>query len=257
MVMDIAQAVRKVCLSLPESEEFVSHGSPNFRVKKGKVFAIYAVNTHGDGRIALWLNSPDGAQALHVRSEPARFFVPPYVGPRGWLGVELDKGLAWQRIDELVREAYQNTAPAKLHAMIGQTVQMHAAITTLAAEDFDPMQSAVAQRTLQRFRALCLDLPETAEAVQYGYPIWRAGKKTFALMYFLDKRLSLGFWTGVEMQSMLIEDLRFRIPPYMGHNGWIVLDVSKRCDWDEIHALCLQSYRHFALKRMLTALGAA
>jgi predicted DNA-binding protein (MmcQ/YjbR family) len=254
MAKDINEAVRRVCLSFPEAEEFVSHGSPNFRVKKGKIFAVYAVNTHGDGRIALWLNAPQGAQALHVQADPKNFFIPPYVGPRGWLGVQLDRGLSWQRIAELVREAYVNTAPAKLSAAIGKTVVVQAPKTTLAAEDFDPLQSATAQKVLKRFRTLCLKLPETTEAIQFGYPVWRAGKKAFALIYFLDKRLTLGFWTGAEMQSMLIEDARFRIPPYMGHNGWIALDISKRCDWNEIAVLAEQSYRHFALKRMLAQL---
>jgi hypothetical protein len=58
---------------------------------RGKTFAAYVVNHHGDGRIALWLNAPSGAQELYVKQEPKHFFVPPYVGPRGWLGVNLDK----------------------------------------------------------------------------------------------------------------------------------------------------------------------
>ncbi|HKE95898.1 MAG TPA: MmcQ/YjbR family DNA-binding protein, partial [Povalibacter sp.] len=91
MAKDINGAVREVCLWLPEAEEFMSHGSPNFRVR-GKTFAAYCVNHHGDGRVALWLNAPEGAQALYTREEPKHFFVPPYVGPRGWLGVNLDKG---------------------------------------------------------------------------------------------------------------------------------------------------------------------
>jgi predicted DNA-binding protein (MmcQ/YjbR family) len=256
MTQNINEAVRKICLSFPEAEEFVSHGAPNFRVSKGKIFATYAVNTHGDGRIALWLNAPSGAQALYVQAEPAHFFVPPYVGPRGWLGVRLDQGLSWQRIGDLVREAYLNTAPSKLHALLGKPIKISAPKTTLKAEEIDPLQAPAAQKVLKRFRALCLGLPETSEEMQYGYPIWRAGKKTFALMYCREQRLSLGFWTGAEMQSLLTEDPRYRIPPYMGHNGWIALDVTKHCDWEEIRALTLQSYRKFALKRMLVALEA-
>lgn len=257
MPKDINEAVREVCLSLPEAEEFVSHGAPNFRVRKGKIFAVYAVNTHGDGRIALWLNSPAGAQAVHVQSDPGRFFVPPYVGPRGWLGVQLNQGLSWPTIAELVREAYRNTAPPKLAAQIGHIVQIAAPTMTVAADEFDPMQSATAQKVLKRLRAHCLELPETSESVQYGYPIWRAGKKTFALLYFLDQRLTMGSWVGADMQSMLIEDSRYRVPPYMGHHGWIALDVSTRCDWNEVAGLVDQSYRHFALKRMLAQFDAA
>ena len=94
MARDVHQAVREACLWLPEADEFVSHGSPNFRVR-GKSFATYVVNHHGDGRVALWLNALPGAQEHHVRSEPAHFFVPAYVGPRGWLGVLLNSGLQW------------------------------------------------------------------------------------------------------------------------------------------------------------------
>jgi hypothetical protein len=61
MARDINGAVREVCLSFPEAEEFLSHGSPNFRVR-GKTFATYVVNHHGDGRVALWICSPAGAQ---------------------------------------------------------------------------------------------------------------------------------------------------------------------------------------------------
>src|SRR5882672_8306948 len=104
LARDLHQAVRDVCLWLPEAEEFVSHGAPNFRVR-GKTFATYTVNHHGDGRVALWLNAVTGSQELHVRAEPKHFFVPPYVGPRGWLGVVLDRGIAWKRVAALVREA--------------------------------------------------------------------------------------------------------------------------------------------------------
>src|ERR1700730_18058440 len=109
----IHRAVRDVCLWLPEAEEFLSHGSPNFRVR-GKTFATYVVNHHGGGRVALWLNAAPGAQDSWVGADADRFFVPPYVGSRGWLGVRLDKGLSWTRIAALVRESYEKVAPAAL-----------------------------------------------------------------------------------------------------------------------------------------------
>jgi hypothetical protein len=67
-------------------------------------------------------------------------------------------------------------------------------------------------------------------------------------------RLTLCFWVGVDQQGLLTADTRYQIPPYMGHNGWIALDVSADCDWEEVAALTMQSYRHFALKRMLLQL---
>src|SRR5271169_3100393 len=140
MARGIDQAVREVCLWLPEAQEFLSHGSPNFRVR-GKTFATYVVNHHGDGRVALWLNAPLGSQELHVRAEPGHFFVPPYVGPRGWLGVNLDRGLKWQRIAELTREGYEKVAPTPLRARIGPTPKIRAPDKALSASQVDPFKA--------------------------------------------------------------------------------------------------------------------
>jgi predicted DNA-binding protein (MmcQ/YjbR family) len=253
LARDTYQAVQEVCLWLPEAEEFVSHGSPNFRVR-GKTFATYAVNHHGDGRVALWLNAASGSQELHVRAEPSYFFVPPYVGPRGWLGVVLDRGIAWKRVAALVREAYEKVAPADLRARVGNIPALRAPDRPLTATQVDPLTSARGVAVLKRLRKLCLALPESREDRQFGHPVWQAGKKTFAMARYDAQRLTLNFWVGVERQGLLTTDPRYKIPPYMGHNGWIALDVNTNCDWDEVAALTLESYRHFALKRMLQQL---
>ena len=98
MGKDIVAAVREICLSFPEAEAPAGKGAgsaedaafsalaPDFKVR-GKTFATLAVNHHGDGRIALWVHSPPGAQALHVEGEGEFYFVPPYVGMKGWPGV--------------------------------------------------------------------------------------------------------------------------------------------------------------------------
>jgi predicted DNA-binding protein (MmcQ/YjbR family) len=255
MGRNIQQAVREACLWMPETEEFISHGSPNFRVR-GKSFATYAVNHHGDGRVALWLNSPPGAQQAHVEAAPAHYFVPPYVGPRGWLGVVLDKGLGWKQIAARVREAYENVAPAPLRADLGRTPRIAAPTQTLSAAAIDPMQSTRGRALLKLIRGICLKLPETREVLQFGYPVWQAGKKTYVWARASDGRLSLSFWVGVEAQGLLTSDERYRIPAYMGHNGWIELDTTHHCDRTEVTALTLQSYRHFALRRMLQQLPA-
>lgn len=247
----IHDAVREVCLSFPEAEEFDSHGSPNFRVRKGKIFATYLVNCHGDRRVALWLNSPQGAQADYVASAPKHFFVPPYVGPKGWVGVNLDQGLSWKRIAELVREAYENTAPAKLVAQIGKTIVIAPPEKKLPPEQLDPMGTPAVQKILAPLRKMLLALPETGAAEQFGWPVWRAGKKTFASAYFEDGKVFLSFRVGVDQQGLYADDKRYRIPKYQGHLGWISLDVTQGRDWDEIGSLALQSYRHFATKKML------
>ena len=253
MAKDIHQAVREICLSFPEAEEVPSHGSPNFRVR-GKTFATYVVNHHGDGRVALWLNAPAGAQSHYTDAEPKHFFVPPYVGPRGWLGVNLDQGISWKRVATLVREAYEKVAPARFSAVIGKTIEIRPPKAGLTPSQLDPMRAPRAQTVLKALRKICLSWPETSERKQFGAPVWYAGKKTFACAYSRDQVLKLSFWVGVEGQGLLTNDQRFQIPPYMGHNGWIALDVTKDCDWDEIRALAFDSYRHFALKRMLAKL---
>jgi hypothetical protein len=254
MARDIHQAVREVCLWLPEAEEFISHGSPNFRVR-GKTFATYVVNHHGDGRVALWLNAPPGAQDAQVRNEPKHFFVPPYVGPRGWLGVNINQGIGWHRIAELVREAYEKVAPAPLRESLGKTPKFAAAVKPLSLSEIDPFKSPRALAVLKKLRPLCLQFPESSEGSQFGHPAWLAGKKTFALARYDAARLTLCFWVGVAQQGLLTSDPRYQIPQYLGHNGWIALDVTKQCDWQEIASLADLSYRHFALARMRRVLG--
>ncbi|NJO13045.1 MAG: MmcQ/YjbR family DNA-binding protein [Gammaproteobacteria bacterium] len=254
MPKTVSDAVREVCLSFPQSEEFLSHGKPNFRVRRGKVYAIYAVNHHGDGRVALWLKAAPGAQDHHVKASPNHFFVPPYVGPSGWLGVRLDRKLSWKRIAALVREAYEQVAPARLVTQIGKTLDIEPPRKAVPDEQFDPMTSARAQRLLAGVRKICGAWPEAREARQFGVPVWRAGKRTFVWAYADEAGLKLSFWVGVERQGLMCADRRFTIPRFLGHNGWIALDVAGRCDWDEVRALALDSYRHFALKRMLRAL---
>lgn len=82
------QRVRRLCLALPETVEKLSHGEPTFFVH-GKVFVMFANNHHGDGHIAVWLPVPAGVQSILIASAPETFFKPPYVGVRGWVGIEL------------------------------------------------------------------------------------------------------------------------------------------------------------------------
>ena len=252
---DIRSAVRALCLSLPEAEERSGKRMPDYLVR-GKVFALLAVNHHGDGHTALWLPAPPGAQQLHAEMAPEHYFVPPYVGPRGWLGVHLDRGNDWLAIESRVREAYVHIAPAELRGRMGPPLDIEAPAGSLDPEDFDPLTAPHAQALLSRIRAFCDCLPETTEGVQFGKPSFKAGRKTYLSVHRGDRRLRLQFWVGPELQATLTEDPRFTIPMYIGHRGWIDLDVEDRIDWDEVRELVLGSYRHFALKRMLKALDA-
>jgi hypothetical protein len=81
--------VRKICFSLPEVTEKLSHGEPTFFVRK-KVFAMFANNHHNDGHVAVWIPTAPGNQEALITAWPEKFFRPPYVGVRGWVGIELD-----------------------------------------------------------------------------------------------------------------------------------------------------------------------
>jgi hypothetical protein len=111
--------LRKACLALPEAHEVEAWGEPTFRVRN-KMFAMYAApdNHHGAGRPAVWCKAAPGNQALMVRAEPGRYFVPPYVGPSGWVGVWLDRRPRWSEVEELMRDSYRLVAPRRLVAAL-------------------------------------------------------------------------------------------------------------------------------------------
>ena len=113
MTTDPLQRLRSICLALPETTERLSHGEPTFFVWDRKVFVTYA-DHHHDDRLGFWCAAPAGAQQAFVESDPERFFVPPYVGHRGWLGVRLDRALDWDELAGLAEDAYAEVAPARL-----------------------------------------------------------------------------------------------------------------------------------------------
>ncbi|MFI5348784.1 MAG: MmcQ/YjbR family DNA-binding protein [Elusimicrobiota bacterium] len=99
-------------MALPEATEKEAWGAPTFRVND-RMFAMFVDNHHQDERLALWCNYPLDALRLAVAGDPGNFFVPPYVGKKGWLGVRLDRCLAWDIVAKIVRQAYLGTAPVR------------------------------------------------------------------------------------------------------------------------------------------------
>lgn len=104
--------VRRMCLALPGTSERVSHGEPTFFVQK-KVFVMFANDHHNDGHVAVWLPAPPGAQSTLIDAAPGTFFRPPYVGGRGWLGIEL-KRISDARLRFHIRLAWELIAPKRL-----------------------------------------------------------------------------------------------------------------------------------------------
>ena len=106
--------LRGLCLALPETNERPSHGAPTFFVRDKRPFVMVLTDHHGDGRFAIWCAAPAGLQQMLVEADPERFFVPPYVGHRGWLGARLDRALDWDELAGIVEDAYAEVAPPKL-----------------------------------------------------------------------------------------------------------------------------------------------
>jgi hypothetical protein len=106
--------LRKICLALPEASERLSHGAPTFFVRDKRAFLMVLTDHHGDGRFAIWCAAGEGVQGMLVEADPEKFFVPPYVGHRGWLGVRLDVGPDWNELAGIAEDAYAEVAPAKL-----------------------------------------------------------------------------------------------------------------------------------------------
>ena len=117
MTTDPLETLRRLCLALPEATERLSHGEPTWFVRGKTTFVTYA-DHHHDDRLAFWCAAAPGVQEALVAANPEQFFVPPYVGGRGWLGVRLDVPVDWDEIAELVTDAYRCVAPRRLLAQL-------------------------------------------------------------------------------------------------------------------------------------------
>ncbi|HEV7978672.1 MmcQ/YjbR family DNA-binding protein [Amycolatopsis sp.] len=117
MADDPLESLRRLCLALPETSERNSHGEPTWFVRGKKTFVTYADHHHGD-LLGFWCAAPPGVQEELVAEEPERFFRPPYVGHRGWLGVRLDVDVDWAEIERIVADAYRMIAPKSLIAQL-------------------------------------------------------------------------------------------------------------------------------------------
>jgi hypothetical protein len=112
------ERLRAICLALPEATEKIAWGEPTWRVK-GKLFAQLDDHHHGARHLAVWLPAPIGEQESLIFLDPERFFRPPYVGLRGWVGVRIDGRPDWALVASLVNQAYREVAPPRLREALG------------------------------------------------------------------------------------------------------------------------------------------
>jgi hypothetical protein len=110
----VARRLRAICLELPETSERLSHGAPSFFVREKRCFVMLMDNHHGDGVFGIWCAAPAGNQELLIGASPDRFYRPPYVGHRGWLGVRFNDGVDWDEVTGIVEDAFATVAPKSL-----------------------------------------------------------------------------------------------------------------------------------------------
>jgi hypothetical protein len=115
MSKKITDQLRAICLALPEATEREAWGDPTFRVHD----KIFAMEKRGDGRVSVWLKAPEGFQHMIVGADPEIYFVPPYVGHKGWIGIRLDRRPDWPEVARMIERSYRLVAPKRLVSRLG------------------------------------------------------------------------------------------------------------------------------------------
>jgi len=111
---ELIRRLRDICLSFPGVVEKEAWGECTFRASSGKMFAMTDNNHHNSGHLAVWVMAPPTVQETLIRSKPKRFFKPPYVGAKGWVGVRLDTRVDWDELAAIVRDGYLMSTPVKI-----------------------------------------------------------------------------------------------------------------------------------------------
>ena len=111
---ELIKRLREICLAFPAVVEKEAWGECTFRVTGGKMFAMTDNNHHNSGHLAVWVMAPPTVKETLIRSMPERFFNPPYVGVKGWVGVRLDASVDWNELAAILRDGYLISAPVKL-----------------------------------------------------------------------------------------------------------------------------------------------
>jgi len=126
--------LREICLALPEAFEKEAWGECTFRVTGGSMFAMTDNNHHQSGHVAVWVKAPPMVQEILVKSDGKRFFVPPYVGPKGWVGVRLDYKVNWDEVASILKDGYLISAPKRLAGRVPSAMYKAASMSNIATK---------------------------------------------------------------------------------------------------------------------------
>ena len=120
--------LREVCLAMPDTFEKEAWGECTFRVTGGSMFAMTDFNHHDSGHVAVWVKAPAMVQEILCKSDPKRFFVPPYMGKQGWVGVRIDYKVKWDEVAAILKDGYELSLPKKSRKLAPKALN---AVTTL------------------------------------------------------------------------------------------------------------------------------
>jgi hypothetical protein len=248
--------VRQICLGFPATEEKLSHGAPSFLVRGGKMFLTFVDDHHGDGHLAVWCKSTLDEQRRLVAENPARFYVPPYVGVSGWVGVLVDeKNADWIELTMLVEEGWRSVAPAKVLRGEVPPAARHPPPPHRVQTD-----AKVARDALERLTKICASLPEVEVEKEGRHATYRVRKKVFA--YFLDNHHGDGIVGAcvrgdrrANAAAIEADPKRYFMPAYIGPRGYlgVRLDLA-RVDWKGVAERVRAAYRSVAPKALLRGL---
>jgi hypothetical protein len=252
---DVAYArVRDICLRFPAAEEKLSHGAPSFYVK-GKMFLTFVDNHHGDGRLAVWCKATAEEQRRLVAGHPARFFVPPYVGVKGWVGVLVNPGSAdWIELSILVEQAWASVVPPRA---LREGHFAAAGAPLPAAPQRVTTDPSVAKAAFERLTKLCAALPEVTCEQDGRHATYRVRKKVFA--YFLDNHHGDGIVSACikgdkreHARAIAAEPKRYYSPAYIGSRGYLGIRIdARRVDWKDVNERLLAAHRQAASKTLV------
>ncbi|MFO0629640.1 MAG: MmcQ/YjbR family DNA-binding protein [Polyangiales bacterium] len=228
--------VRAICFDFGGVEEKLSHGAPFFHVR-GKGFAIFSGDHRGE-RAAAWCRASLDEQQRLVRSDGARYFVPPYVGVKGWVGVRLREDADFDALALVVEEAWLGVVPRSLQGAAPKAPK--------ASPRYPTTDPAVAQEALRRLTEVCDALPGTVVEEERGHATFRVGKRPYA--YLLDNHHRDGIVSvcvrhddpaGLAASS----PKRFYVPAYIGPKGWVAMRVDVgRVPWTKLAEMVRASH---------------
>jgi hypothetical protein len=256
---EVYERVYRMALGFPGAEHKLSHGAPSFHVR-GKMFLNFVDDHHGDGRVGVWCKATLADQKRLVAQNPQRFYVPPYVGVKGWVGVQLDQANAdWIELAILVEEAWTSVAPKSVTrggAPVAKPAPPPPKRPTTDAK--------VAQQAREKLTAICLALPETSCERSGSHATYYVRKKVFA--YFLDNHhgdemVAAAFKVpkGGNRKLAKADPKRFYLPQYMHGHGYVGMRLdTKKVEWSEVAELARESWLLSApatLARTLTGTG--